>query len=69
MGRLEPRHFSLIIEILAVSFVVFQVVKERVFKNKTPFEPGYGTGTAVGIGARLIPAPLHTGRSHWLIFF
>jgi uncharacterized membrane protein YfcA len=69
MGRLEPRHFSLIIGILAVSFVVFQVVKERVFKNKTPFEPGYGTGTAVGIGTGFHQHLLHTGRCHWLIFF
>lgn len=59
MGKLEPRHFSLIIGILTVSFVVFQVVKERVFKNKTPFEPGYGTGTAAGIGAGLTSTFAH----------
>ena len=29
MDRMEPRHFSLIIGVLAVSFVVFQLVKER----------------------------------------
>jgi len=59
MGRLEPRHFSLIIGILAVSFVVFQVVKERVFKNKTLFELGYGTGTAAGIGVGLTSTFAH----------
>ncbi|MFL2908070.1 MAG: sulfite exporter TauE/SafE family protein [Limisphaerales bacterium] len=51
MDRMEPRHFSLIIGVLAVSFVVFQLVKEKVFKNETPFVPGYGTGSAAGIGA------------------
>ncbi len=49
MDRMEPRHFSLIIGVLAVSFVVFQLVKEKVFKNETPFVPGYGTGMVAGL--------------------
>ena len=59
MGRLEPGHFNLIIGVLAVGFVVFQVVKERVFKNETPFKPGYGTGMAAGIGAGLTSTFAH----------
>ena len=59
MDRMEPRHFSLIIGVLAVSFVVFQLVKEKVFKNETPFVPGYGTGTAAGMGAGLTSTFAH----------
>ena len=53
------RHFSLIIGVLAVSFVVFQLVKEKVFKNETPFVPGHGTGTVAGIGAGLTSTFAH----------
>ena len=59
MDRIEPSHFSLIIGVLAVSFVVFQLVKEKVFKNETPFVPGYGSGTAAGIGAGLTSTFAH----------
>jgi hypothetical protein len=59
MGRLEPGHFNLIIGGLAVCFVAFQVVKERVFKNETAFKPGYGTGMAAGIGAGLTSTFAH----------
>ena len=59
MDRMEPRHFSLIIGVLAVSFVVFQLVKEKVFKNETPFVPGYRTGAAAGIGAGLTSTFAH----------
>ena len=59
MGRIEPSHFNLIIGILAVSFVVFQVVKEKVFKNETPFKPGYGTGLTAGIGAGITSTFAH----------
>ena len=59
MDRMEPSHCSLIIGVLAVSFVVFQLVKEKVFKNETPFVPGYGSGTAAGIGAGLTSTFAH----------
>lgn len=59
MDRMEPSHFSLIIGVLAVSFVVFQLVREKVFKNETPFVPGYGSGTAAGIGAGLTSTFAH----------
>lgn len=59
VGRLEPRHFSIIIGGLAVGFVIFQVLKEKVFKNGTPFVPGYGTGTAAGVGAGLTSTFAH----------
>lgn len=59
MGRIEPSHFNLIIGILAVSFVVFQVVKEKVFKNETSFKPGYGTGLTAGIGAGITSTFAH----------
>ena len=59
MGRIEPSHFNLIIGILAVSFVVFQVVKEKVFKNETSFKPGYGTGLTAGLGAGITSTFAH----------
>lgn len=59
VDRMEPRHFNIIIGTLAVGFVIFQLLKERFFKNETPFQPGYGTGTTAGVGAGLTSTFAH----------
>ena len=46
----NPRQLNLAIGILAVSFVSFQVVKDRIFRAEGAFQPNHRLGIPFGIG-------------------
>ena len=68
MGKLEPKHFNIIIGVNAVSFVVFQVAKEKTFNSEKPFVSGHGTGVVYGIGPGLTSTLTHGARPMVNIF-
>lgn len=51
MNRFSPRQLNLIIGVLAVVFVVFQLVKEAIFRAEGAFAPNHLIGIPCGIGA------------------
>ena len=51
IGRFSPRQLNLAIGLLAVLFVAFQVIKERVFSAEGAFAPNHRIGVPCGIGA------------------
>ncbi|HXJ58339.1 MAG TPA: sulfite exporter TauE/SafE family protein [Verrucomicrobiae bacterium] len=51
LGRFSPRQLNLAIGLLAVLFVVFQLVKERIFRAEGAFAPNHPIGIPCGIGA------------------
>ena len=50
-GRFSARELNFIIGLLAVAFVIFQAVKERVFRAEGVFDPNHAIGVPCGIGA------------------
>lgn len=59
IGRFSARELNLAIGVLAVAFVVFQVVKERVFRAEGAFQPGPMLGLPFGIGAGITSTFAH----------
>ena len=59
MGRFSNRELNLAIGLLAVSFVVFAVVKERIFRAEGAFSPSHKTGVPFGIGAGITSTFAH----------
>lgn len=59
IGRFSARELNLAIGALAVAFVVFQFVKERVFKAEGVFRPGHKLGLPFGIGAGITSTFAH----------
>ncbi len=51
IGLFSTRQFNLIIGLLAVIFVVFQFVKETIFRAEGTFSPNHRLGVPFGIGA------------------
>lgn len=51
IGQFTPRQFNIVIGLLAVSFVVFQFVKEQVFRAEGTFAPNHRNGLPFGLGA------------------
>ncbi len=51
MGRFSARELNLVIGLLALGFVVFQLVKERIFAAEGAFAPNHVVGVPCGIGA------------------
>lgn len=51
MGRFSARELNITIGILAVCFVVFQLVKERIFAAEGAFAPNHRIGIPCGVGA------------------
>ncbi len=51
IGRFSARELNVVIGLLAVSFVVFQFVKERIFAAEGAFAPNHAIGVPCGIGA------------------
>ncbi len=59
IGRFSARELNLAIGLLAVLFVVFQRVKERVFRAEGVFRPGAGWGWVFGLGAGITSTFAH----------
>ena len=51
IGRFSPRQLNLAIGVLAVAFVLFQLVKERIFAAEGAFAPSHAVGVPCGVGA------------------
>lgn len=56
---LSPRQLNIAIGALAVAFVAFQFVKERVFAAEGSFTPGWGVGLPCGLGAGITSSVAH----------
>jgi len=57
--RYSNRQLNLIIGVLAVLFVVFQLVKEKIYRAEGVFAPSYKTGVPFGIGTGITSTFAH----------
>ena len=59
IGRFSPRQINLSIGVLAVAFVVFQLVKEYIFRAEGSFAPNHRVGVPCGLGAGITSTFAH----------
>ena len=59
IGILSARQLNIAIGLLAVSFVVFQFVKEKIFRAEGAFAPNHAIGVPCGIGAGITSTIAH----------
>lgn len=59
IGRFSKDELNIAIGLLAISFVVFQVAKERIFRAEGAFEPSHRLGVPFGIGAGITSTFAH----------
>jgi len=59
IGRFSPRELNIAIGSLAVMFVVFQFVKEAIFRAEGAFAPNHRVGIPCGIGAGITSTFAH----------
>jgi uncharacterized membrane protein YfcA len=59
IGRFSARELNIVIGLLAVSFVIFQLVKERIFAAEGAFAPNHKVGIPCGIGAGITSTFAH----------
>lgn len=59
VGQLSPAQLNMAIGILAVLFVTFQIVKERVFAAEGAFQPGHALGLPCGLVAGITSTLAH----------
>jgi uncharacterized protein len=59
IGRFSPRQMNLAIGLLAVLFVLFQLVKEYVFRAEGAFAPNHAIGVPCGVGAGITSTFAH----------
>ena len=59
IGRFSPRQMNLAIGILAVVFVVFQLLKDYIFRAEGAFAPSHQIGVPCGIGAGITSTFAH----------
>ena len=59
LGRFSARELNVTIGILAVLFVIFQLVKEKVFRAEGAFAPNHIIGIPCGIGAGITSTFAH----------
>ena len=59
MDRFSPRQTNFAIGVLALSFVTFQLVKERLFRAEGAFAPNHAIGIPCGIGAGITSTFAH----------
>jgi uncharacterized protein len=59
IGQFSPRQLNVAIGLLAVAFVVFQVVKEKIFQAEGAFAPNHRIGVPCGIGAGITSSFAH----------
>jgi len=50
VGKFSPRQLNIAIGLIAVLFVVFQFVKERIFRAEGAFAPNHSVGVPCGVG-------------------
>ncbi len=58
-GRFSARELNFIIGLLAVAFVLFQLIKEKVFQAEGVFDPNHAIGVPCGIGAGITSTFAH----------
>jgi uncharacterized membrane protein YfcA len=49
VGRFSPRQLNIAIGIIAVSFVVFQLIRETIFRMEGSFAPNHAVGVPCGV--------------------
>ena len=59
IGRFSARELNVCIGVLAVAFVAFQLLKERIFAAEGVFAPNHKIGIPCGIGAGITSAFAH----------
>ena len=59
VGEFSPRQLNLCIGLLAVGFVVFQLIKEWLFRAEGAFAPNHAVGIPCGIGAGITSTFAH----------
>src|SRR5262249_23144148 len=59
VGRFSPRQLNIAIGLLAVLFVLFQLIKERIFRAEGAFSPNHAVGVPCGIGAGITSTFAH----------
>ena len=59
IGRFSNRQFNIVIGALAVLFVLFQLLKERIFAAEGAFQPNHLLGIPSGIGAGITSTFAH----------
>ena len=59
VGRCSNRQFNVVIGVIAVGFVLFQVIKEAVFRAEGAFAPNHRVGLPCGIGTGITSTFAH----------
>jgi len=59
VGHFSPRELNTAIGVLALLFVLFQVVKEKIFRAEGAFAPNHSLGFPCGIGAGITSTFAH----------
>ena len=59
IGRFSPRQLNFAIGALALAFVIFQLVKEKIFEAEGAFAPNHAIGVPCGIGAGITSTFAH----------
>ncbi|HVY71008.1 MAG TPA: sulfite exporter TauE/SafE family protein, partial [Verrucomicrobiae bacterium] len=59
IGHASPRQLNMAIGVLAVSFVLFQLAKNAIFRAEGAFAPNHKIGIPCGIGAGITSAVAH----------
>ena len=59
IAKFSPRQLNVVIGLLAVLFVVFQLVKEKIFRAEGAFEPNHWIGIPCGVGAGITSTFAH----------
>jgi len=59
IGKFSNRQFNIAIGVLAVLFVLFQVLKDRVYRAEGAFSPSHKTGVPFGVGAGITSTFAH----------
>lgn len=59
IGRFSPRELNIAIGLIAVVFVVFQVLRERIFRAEGAFHPNHTVGVPCGVAAGVTSSFAH----------
>src|SRR5437867_10242128 len=59
LGRFSNRQLNIAIGVLAVIFVLFQLLKERIYRAEGAFAPNHSIGVPFGIGAGITSSFAH----------
>jgi uncharacterized membrane protein YfcA len=50
VGRASPRQLNVVIGVIALVFVAFQLLKDRIFRAEGAFDPNHAVGIPCGVG-------------------